>query len=76
VWSGHMADSPLAAGGRPSAFDKEDCKGRNVIERDFSIFTQWRALATHHDKLALTYSGGADPRAASIWPRAGLPGFC
>lgn len=54
-------------GGRPSAFDKEDCKGRNVVERNFNIFKQWRALATRYDKLALTCRGGAVLRAVSIW---------
>jgi putative transposase len=36
-----------SVGGRPPAFDKEDYKGRNVVERNFNIFKQWRALATH-----------------------------
>ncbi|MDP9904711.1 hypothetical protein [Arthrobacter bambusae] len=49
------------------AFDKEDNTGRNVVERNFNIFKQWRALATRYDKLALTYRGGAAPLAASIW---------
>jgi len=42
-------------GGRPPAFDKEDYKGRNVVERNFNTFKQWHALATRYDKLALTY---------------------
>lgn len=44
-----------STGGRPPAFDKDDC--RNVVERNFSIFKQWRALATRYDKLAVTYRG-------------------
>ncbi|WP_190265290.1 transposase (plasmid) [Glutamicibacter sp. PAEs-4] len=47
--------------------DKEDYKGRNVVERNFNIFKQWRALATRYDKLALTYRGGAVLRAIIIW---------
>lgn len=35
-----------STGGRPLAFDNEDYKGRNVVERNFNIFKQWRALAT------------------------------
>ena len=35
-----------STGGRPSAFDKEDYTGRNVVERNFNLFKQWRALAT------------------------------
>lgn len=46
--------------GRPSA-----C--RNVVERNFTIFKQWRALATRYDNFALTYRGGAVFRAVSIW---------
>jgi putative transposase len=56
-----------SSGGRPPAFDKEDYKGRNVVERNFNVFKQWRALATRYDKLALTYRGGAVLRAISIW---------
>jgi transposase len=55
-----------STGGRPPAFDREDYKGRNVVERNFNIFKQWRALATRYDKLALTYRGGAVLRAISI----------
>ena len=54
---------PPAAGRRPST----NYKGRNVVERNFNIFKQWRALATRYDKLALTYRGGAVLRAVSIW---------
>ena len=53
--------------GGPQAFDKEDYKGRNVVERNFNIFKQWPALATRCDKLALTYCGGAVLRPISIW---------
>jgi transposase len=44
---------------RPPAFDKEDYKGRNVVERNFNVFKQWRTLATRYNKLALTYRCGA-----------------
>ncbi|GAB12628.1 putative transposase [Arthrobacter globiformis NBRC 12137] len=56
-----------STGGRPPAFDKEDYKRRHVVERNFNIFKQWRALATRYDKLALTYRGGAVLQAMSIW---------
>ncbi|GFZ97123.1 transposase [Nesterenkonia alkaliphila] len=46
------------AGGRPPSFDAETYKDRNVIERAFSLFKQWRALATRYDKLATVYRGG------------------
>ena len=54
-------------GGRPPAFDSQDYKQRNTIERGFNIFKQWRGLATRYDKLALTYRGGAVLRAIVIW---------
>ncbi|MBT2565230.1 transposase [Arthrobacter sp. ISL-85] len=54
-----------SAGGRPPGFDQEDYKGRNVVERYFNTFKQWRALATRYDKLALTYKGGAVLRASA-----------
>ena len=54
-------------GGRPPAFDAEDYKGRNVIERDFNVVKQWRGLATRYDKLAIVYRGGAVLRAITLW---------
>jgi len=57
-------------GGRPVTYDTEAYKRRNVVERSFNIFKQWRALATRYDKLALTYRGGVVLRAISIWLKA------
>ena len=48
-------------GGRPVGFDRDQYKGRNVVERSFNQFKQWRGLATRYDKLALTYRGGLNP---------------
>lgn len=62
--TGNDAVQPAAD---PRAFDKEDYKGRNVVERNFNTFKQWRGLATRYDKLALTYRGGAVLRAVTIW---------
>ena len=56
-------------GGRPVALDKEAYKRRNVVERSFNTFKQWRAIATRYDKLALTYRGGVVLRAIVIWLR-------
>jgi len=56
-----------AKGGRPPAFDTDRYKNRNVVERSFNTFKQWRALATRYDKLALTYRAGALLRAVLIW---------
>lgn len=57
-------------GGRPPAFDKEIYKRRNVVERSFNTFKQWRGIATRYDKLAITYRGGAVLRAITIWLKA------
>lgn len=56
-------------GGRPPAFDPEDYKNRNTVERSFNTVKQWRGLATRYDKLALTYRGGAVLHAITIWLR-------
>ena len=67
--SDHVANRKRrgAKGGRPPAFDKEAYKRRNVIERCFQTFKQWRAIATRYDKLAITYRGGVVLRAVTIW---------
>ena len=54
-------------GGRPPAFDPQDYKGRNVIERGFNLTKQWRGLATRYDKLAVVYRGAAVLRAITMW---------
>jgi transposase len=54
-------------GGRPPAFDAQDYKGRNIIERGFNVVKQWRGLATRYDKLAIVYRGGAVLRAITVW---------
>lgn len=59
-----------AKGGRPVGYDSEAHKRRNFVERAFNVFKQWRALATRHDKLALTYRGGVVLRAITIWLKA------
>jgi len=56
-----------SAGGRPPAFDAEDYKGRNVVERNFNDVKQWRALATRYDKLAIVYRAAAVLRAVTLW---------
>ena len=46
-------------GGCPVDLDIEAYKRRNVIERSSNTLKQWRGRATHSDKLAHTYRGGA-----------------
>ena len=47
----------------------EAYKGRNVIERAFSLMKQWRGLATRYDKLAVTYRAGVVIAAILTWLR-------
>lgn len=54
-------------GGRPPAFDAEDYKARNLIERGFNTAKQWRGLATRYDKLAIVYRAAAVLRAITLW---------
>jgi len=55
--------------GRPPAFDAEDYKGRNVVERNFNDVKQWRALATRYDKHARNYLGALTLAALLTWIR-------
>lgn len=45
-------------GGRPPAFDEQSYKGRNVVERRFYEFKQWRGVATRYDKLSVVFRAG------------------
>lgn len=56
-----------AKGGRPVSYDTDAYKNRNVVERSFNLFKNWRGLATRYDKLALTYRGAAVLAAIVIW---------
>ena len=47
-----------SAGGRPPKFDPGLYAQRNVVERGFGRFKQWRGIATRYDKYARTYHGG------------------
>ena len=54
-------------GGRPVNFDARDYKNRNVVERAFNHFKNWRGLATRYDKHALVYRGGVVLAAIMLW---------
>jgi len=58
-----------SAGGRPVNFDKVVYKRRNVVERCFNRFKNWRALATRYDKHAVIYRGGLLLAAVLLWLR-------
>lgn len=40
-----------------------------MIERFLALATQWRGIATHFDKRAITYRGGTTLCAILIWER-------
>jgi len=54
-------------GGRPVAFDTEDYKNRNVVERAFNHFKNWRGIATRYDKHALIYRGRVVLASILLW---------
>lgn len=54
-------------GGRPYAFDTTTYKRRNVVERCFNRFKQWRGIATRYDKKALNYRAGIVLASAILW---------
>ncbi len=54
-------------GGRPLDFDAEDYKNRNVVERGFNKFKNWRGIATRYDKHALVYRGGLVLATIMLW---------
>ena len=56
-------------GGRPPAFDKQVYRQRNVVERCFNRFKQWRALATRYAERAALYRSSLLLIAAVMWLR-------
>ena len=44
-----------------------DYKNRNVVERAFNHFKNWRGLASRYDKYALVYRGGVVLAAIVLW---------
>lgn len=56
-------------GGRPVGYDRDDYRGRNVIERRFCHLKQWRGLATRYDKHATTYRAAVVLNAVIAWTR-------
>ena len=54
-------------GGRPVDYDRDDYRGRNVIERSFCHLKQWRGLATRYDKHATTYRAAVVLNAVIAW---------
>ena len=49
------------------AFDAEDYKNRNVVERFFNRIKHWRGIASRFDKYAVVYRGGIILAAIVDW---------
>ena len=58
-----------STGGRPPTFDRDVYRQRNVVERCFNRFKQWRDRATRFAKRASIYRASLVLIAALIWLR-------
>jgi transposase len=61
------------AGGRPPAFDAEDYRHRNTVERALNKLKNHRAVATRYDKRDYLYRGTIDVASIRIWLRDPVP---
>ncbi|MGW1998355.1 IS5 family transposase [Embleya sp. NPDC001921] len=58
-----------SAGGRPTGFDEERYKKRNVVERAIGRLKQFRGVATRYDKRGYVFHGTVIFAALIIWLR-------
>jgi transposase len=54
-------------GGRPHAFDPAIYPRRNVVERAFNTFKNYRGIATRYDRLARNYLGALHLASTLSW---------
>lgn len=57
-------------GGRPYKLDPNIYRRRNVVERGFNRFKNWRGLASRYDKTAVNYLGGLTLASLLLWAGA------
>jgi transposase len=58
-----------SAGSRPTGFDAERYKKRNVVERAINRLKNHRAVSTLYDKRAYIYLGTVTVASLAIWLR-------
>jgi transposase len=56
-------------GGRPPAYDAENYRHRNTVERALNKLKNHRAVATRYDKRDFIYRGTIDVASIRIWLR-------
>ncbi|MFD7734742.1 IS5 family transposase [Kitasatospora phosalacinea] len=54
-------------GGRPTGFDRQAYKLRNVVERCFNRLKQWRGLAARYDKTRESYQAAVTIASILLW---------
>lgn len=57
-------------GGRPTAFDRETYRRRNVIERCFNRLKSFRGIATRYEKTAASYEAAVTLASFLLWARS------
>jgi transposase len=57
-------------GGRPSQFDRETYRRRNIVERCINRLKSFRDIATRYDKTATSYEAAVTLASFLLWARS------